>query len=608
MKRCFLFIIICTLLVLTPIDTMTVVDDNSIQVNQVHENILAAKMERIYGVDYSSEVFSRVSINSFRNFIIKLTENGSRIVTNPADFESNNIAARDWIADTLVEVSNGRIEVEILGEYSSVLGRLPGYLPVEGPAFMVGGHFDTVAGSPGANDDASGVATTLELARVLSMYEWPIDIFFGAWNAEEIGLRGSREVAEILSDGGVDILLYYNIDMLFVPDPLGPSDAKILMGYRSGTYQEGLYWAELTRAMSRNYGDHMIQPTALSDMSGGGSSDHASFIAEGYNSLFATESGFSIDSAYHTPSDVWNNPLYNYTVAIEAVKAIGASIAFTLARAYQEPTVLEDEFTLLPGRENTYSITITTPTTISVSCRWWGGGTTITLIDTLGGQIAQMVDAASSPWESTTIISQPVTSPGIYTLNVLNPSETIIGYELEVTYETDIDGNGVLDSQEFWFDQEFFSMDSDSDSIDDGQEIILGTSRFSNDTDSDSMSDSWEIQYGLDPLDANDAVLDEDSDGLSNLDEFLNNCNPLMEDTDSDSIPDLWEVENNLDPTLDDSAEDPDQDGVSNLREYLEDTDPHFAEFRIERFFVPAIMLGAVVVIAAGACVVRRRS
>ncbi len=608
MKKYSIFVVICTLIVLTPFGTTTAHDDHSNQIKPIDETILAAKIERIYGVDYSNEVFNRVSLSSFRNFIIELTENGSREYVNPADLESNNIVARDWIADKLVEVSNGRIEVEILGDYNSVLGRLQGYLPVDGPAFLVGGHFDSVPDAPGANDDATGIATALELARVLSGYEWPIDIYFGAWNAEEIGLRGSREVAGILSDRGVDILLYYNIDMLLVPHPYALSDSKLWMGYQTGTYQDGLYWADLTRAMSKNYGFHMIKPIELNDLAGGYSSDHASFIAEGYPSLLATETGFTIDTAYHSPSDVWNNPLYNYTVAIEAVKAIGASIAFTLARAYQEPRVVVDEFILQQGRENTYAIVITTPTTINVSCRWWGGGTRITLTDTLGWQLAQIENPVPSPWESTLILSQSVAMQGIYTLSVFNPSETSIGYELEITYETDIDDNDVPDSQEFWFDQEFFSMDSDLDTINDGQEMIVGTSRFSNDTDSDSMSDSWEIQHGLDPLNANDAQLDEDSDGLSNLEEFLNHCDPNSEDTDADSMPDLWEVENYLNPTLNDSAEDPDQDGVSNLREYLEKTDPHFPEFRVGSYLVPAIILGAIAIIAIGVFVVRHES
>lgn len=567
----------------------------------------AAEIERVYGTDYSNQIFNSVSLNSFRNYVIKLTENGSRPSGIPANLGENNIAARNWIADELQAGSNGRIEVEILGHYASVVGRLPGYLPVDAPALMVGGHYDSVGAAAGANDDASGVAATLELARVMSKYNWPLDIYFGAWNAEEIGLLGSTEVSQIFLDRDVELLAYYNVDMLFVPDPEAPAGGDVLMVYPIGYYHQGAYWADLTSMMSQNYGHHMIQPTMSSDFSAWQRSDHWPFVQRGYTALFAHESGGGYDIAYHTPQDTWDNPLYDYQIATETVKAIGGAMAFTMARAYGEPTRHDLSFTLIPSHERNYTVTISTPTTINVTCRWWGGGTSITLYNSLGGQMAQMVDAASSPWEPTTIMSQPAVSPGIYTLSVFNPSRTSIGYEIEVTYETDIDGNDVLDSQEFWFDQEFFSIDSDFDSIDDGREIILGTSRFSNDSDSDSMSDSWEIQYGLDPLDESDAVLDEDSDGLSNLNEFRNNCSPNKEDTDADSIPDLWEVENNLDPTRDDSAEDPDQDGVSNLVEYLEDTDPHFAEFRIERYFVPAIMLGAVAVIAAGAYVIRRR-
>ena len=567
----------------------------------------AAEIERVYGTDYSNQIFNSVSLNSFRNYVIKLTENGSRPSGIPANLGENNIAARNWIADELQAGSNGRIEVEILGHYASVVGRLPGYLPVDAPALMVGGHYDSVGAAAGANDDASGVAATLELARVMSKYNWPLDIYFGAWNAEEIGLLGSTEVSQIFLDRDVELLAYYNVDMLFVPDPEAPAGGDVLMVYPIGYYHQGAYWADLTSMMSQNYGHHMIQPTMSSDFSAWQRSDHWPFVQRGYTALFAHESGGGYDIAYHTPQDTWDNPFYDYQIATETVKAIGGAMAFTMARAYGEPTRHDLSFTLIPSHERNYTVTISTPTTINVTCRWWGGGTSITLYNSLGGQMAQMVDAASSPWEPTTIMSQPAVSPGIYTLSVFNPSRTSIGYEIEVTYETDIDGNDVLDSQEFWFDQEFFSIDSDFDSIDDGREIILGTSRFSNDSDSDSMSDSWEIQYGLDPLDESDAVLDEDSDGLSNLNEFRNNCSPNKEDTDADSIPDLWEVENNLDPTRDDSAEDPDQDGVSNLVEYLEDTDPHFAEFRIERYFVPAIMLGAVAVIAAGAYVIRRR-
>ncbi|GAH14882.1 unnamed protein product, partial [marine sediment metagenome] len=189
---------------------------------------------------------------------------------------------------------DGRIEVEIIGDYQSVVGRLPGYLPIEGSAFLVGGHLDSVLEAPGANDDGTGVAAMLEIARVMSQYEWPLDIYFGAWNAEEIGFRGSREVAREFSTRGVDILVHYNVDMLLVPDP---EDMTVLMVYPEGPYIFGQYWADLTVQMSNTYGNGIIEPVISTDFPAWAQSDHMSFIQQGYDSsLFAHESGGAYDA------------------------------------------------------------------------------------------------------------------------------------------------------------------------------------------------------------------------------------------------------------------------------------------------------------------------
>ncbi|MHA1614876.1 MAG: M28 family metallopeptidase, partial [Candidatus Thorarchaeota archaeon] len=163
-------------------------------------------LERVYGEDYSWNIWHSISQSSFRNYVKLVTENGSRWIQTPELYSNQNGEAREWIAEELSRVSDGRIEVEIIGEYQSVVGRLPGYLPVDGPAFLVGGHFDSVPGAAGANDDGTGVAAMLEIARVMSQYEWPLDIYFGAWNAEEIGLLGSREVAHEFRIRDIDIL------------------------------------------------------------------------------------------------------------------------------------------------------------------------------------------------------------------------------------------------------------------------------------------------------------------------------------------------------------------------------------------------------------------
>ena len=57
---------------------------------------------------------------------------------------------------------------------------------------MVSGHYDTVIGAPGANDDGSGTVLTLEIARVLAELPTEATLRFALWGSEEQGLIGSR--------------------------------------------------------------------------------------------------------------------------------------------------------------------------------------------------------------------------------------------------------------------------------------------------------------------------------------------------------------------------------------------------------------------------------
>ena len=62
--------------------------------------------------------------------------------------------------------------------------------------YLVGAHYDTAPGSPGAWDNASGVAGVLEAARVLSQYAFEATIVFVAFDREEEGRKGSDAYAE----------------------------------------------------------------------------------------------------------------------------------------------------------------------------------------------------------------------------------------------------------------------------------------------------------------------------------------------------------------------------------------------------------------------------
>jgi len=86
-----------------------------------------------------------------------------------------------------------------------------------GPAeslIVLGAHFDTVPGSPGADDNASGVAGMLEIARVLAATQTEIPIEFVGFALEELGLLGSLQYAQQASLAGVDIVEMICLDAI----------------------------------------------------------------------------------------------------------------------------------------------------------------------------------------------------------------------------------------------------------------------------------------------------------------------------------------------------------------------------------------------------------
>ncbi len=140
-------------------------------------------------------------------------------------------AARRWIEEDLrasSEASGGRLEVHTqsftttLGprgadrevEIVNVYGFLPGRQDAPaGRTYVVSGHYDSMAtdrwdtesAAPGANDDASGTAVVLELARVMSEGEYEANLVFLCVAGEEQGLYGSTHFATWAAESGLAI-------------------------------------------------------------------------------------------------------------------------------------------------------------------------------------------------------------------------------------------------------------------------------------------------------------------------------------------------------------------------------------------------------------------
>jgi aminopeptidase YwaD len=156
-------------------------------------------------------------------------------------------------------------------------------LPANLPIIIIGGHYDSVPAGPGANDNASGTAVVLELARVLAA-ERRAEIRFVAFGAEEIGLVGSRYYAEHMpAEDRRRTLMMLNLDMLAVGPALAIGGSDDL--------------AARAIAIAEQLGVRQVARLRGGNATG---SDHASFIAAGIPALFINRPD---DPRYHTAQD-----------------------------------------------------------------------------------------------------------------------------------------------------------------------------------------------------------------------------------------------------------------------------------------------------------------
>ncbi|MDP3774789.1 MAG: M28 family peptidase [Gemmatimonadales bacterium] len=147
-------------------------------------------------------------------------------------------AAEDFIALEL-DAAGLRVERQLFEwkgrEFHNVVGTLDGTDPAR-PWVVVGAHFDSVAGSPGADDNASGVAALLEVARMLGGTRPRATVQFVGFNLEEVqdylgNFRiGSREYVRWLKARGAMIAGALVLEMLGFtgPDQVVPAAVKLV--------------------------------------------------------------------------------------------------------------------------------------------------------------------------------------------------------------------------------------------------------------------------------------------------------------------------------------------------------------------------------------------
>jgi len=241
-----------------------------------------------------------LSVDQLESQVAKLSAFPTRRYTSPIGEE-----AVDYLVNEYRRHSSHRTDITVTKfrnsfVQSSIIARIPGQGPNADELVIIGGHVDSVASgqiAPGADDDATGSSTVLEVFRVLSTQNFipSRTIEFHGYAGEEGGLLGSQAIASNYLNSGKVIAGMMQLDMTgYVRDGTNPT-IGIVTDFTD---------AELSafiRRLVETYTDASWADTRC----GYGCSDHASWNRAGYRSSFPFEAIFSNSNPrIHTPSDL----------------------------------------------------------------------------------------------------------------------------------------------------------------------------------------------------------------------------------------------------------------------------------------------------------------
>ncbi len=224
-----------------------------------------------------------------------------------------------WMADGPVTVRLvSDTVIELRTSHNVVASKKPARGKGTGKVVLVGAHIDSVAEGPGANDNASGVAVALEVARVLQRYDLMSEVRFLVFGAEELSLVGSEYYAASLTPGEVaNVIGMFNLDMVGIGDVCSSGNIGNEEGPDDGDYD---WLVNLAVNTAGEMGLEMLNEKR------GTNSDHYPFEALGIPVDFVT---WRPDPYYHTADDTVDKIIVS---DLDWVGDVVASNVFDLAK------------------------------------------------------------------------------------------------------------------------------------------------------------------------------------------------------------------------------------------------------------------------------------
>jgi hypothetical protein len=331
-----------------------------------------------------AEAIEQVSIASIQQYVQELEAFGTRDA-----MASNRNTVREYIKEKFLDAGITSVSLDSFqmeGTWqANVVATLVGSSPGTGE-IIVGGHYDsrgyTVAKAPGADDNASGVAAVMEIARVLNTinYEPKATIRFVAFAAEEYGLLGSYHFAHKAQLEGRNILLMQNFDMIAYR-PSTANDEVYVIKYDRATFEaeiDSMLIADVTNLTP------VVSTMYFYD------SDSYSFEAHGFPAVFNIE--YQLNPNLHTDRD--SSHYLDFEYASDIVRS-GLALLLTIddaATNLSTPVdLLISEYTLYQNYPNPFNPSTTIKYSIPELSK-----VKLTLFNLLGEEVTTLVDEERS--------------------------------------------------------------------------------------------------------------------------------------------------------------------------------------------------------------------
>ncbi|MGV7220327.1 MAG: M28 family peptidase [Nitrospinales bacterium] len=203
--------------------------------------------------------------------------------------------------------------------------------------FVIGAHFDTVEGSPGADDNASAVAGLLDVARLLQPVQLKTNLLFAGFTLEEYGFIGSSHYANKARKNDDTIIGMISLEMLgfrckdhgsqkyppYVDEKKYPNtgDFIAIVGNEPSAGLTSRIVENMRQSVPSLPVESLVLPSTGEEFRDIRLSDHLPFWGNGYQAVMITDTAYFRNPNYHQPTDTLE------TLDIDFISDISAGVA-----------------------------------------------------------------------------------------------------------------------------------------------------------------------------------------------------------------------------------------------------------------------------------------